>query len=199
MFTNTLRNFFILLFSLISSFFLFFYCIDDFLIRIINPSALTNIGLRILLAFILYIAITLIIDRKIDKMRIDILAVIYFLTVLCLSLVRANNPSAHMTLNPLDIIDDFRRYFHSTLIILIGNLTIYVPLGIYMKYKLNLSNLKLIICFLPYIVLLEFTQVISRRGVFDIDDIISNTIGFVFGGICFGILSKILLRKTAEN
>jgi hypothetical protein len=50
MFTNTLRNFFILLLSLISSFFLFFYYIDDFLGRIINPSALTNIGLRILFA-----------------------------------------------------------------------------------------------------------------------------------------------------
>jgi glycopeptide antibiotics resistance protein len=68
-----------------------------------------------------------------------------------------------------------------------------------MKYKFKLSNLMLIICFLPYIILLELTQVISHRGIFDIDDIISNTAGFVFGGICFGILSKRCLKKTAEN
>lgn len=195
MLTKTLKHLIILLFSLVSSFFLFYYYFDDFIMRIIYMPVMAGIGLRILFAFILYIAITLIVDRKIDKIRIDILAGIYLMAVLCLSLLRTSNPYAHAVLNPLKIIDDFHRHFNHTLIILIGNLIIYVPLGIYMKYRFNLSSLKLTICFLPYIVLLELTQLISQRGIFDIDDIIINTAGFVFGGICFGISKKFIQRR----
>lgn len=195
MLTKTLKHLIILLFSLVSSFFLFYYYFDDFIMSIIYMPLVASTGLRILFALILYIAITIIIDRKIDKIRIDVFAGIYLMAVLCLSLLRTSNPHAHAILNPLDIIDGFHRHFNHTLIILIGNLIIYVPLGIYMKYRFNLSNLKLVICFLPYIVLLELTQLISKRGIFDIDDIISNTAGFVFGGICFGISKKYIQRK----
>ncbi len=180
----------ILLLGLFFSQLLFYYLFDDFFVRIINTSFLTNIGLRVSFAFVLYIVGIYIIDRKISKIHIDLLAGIYFLMVLALSLLREYHNYIFINLNPLAMINDFDRYFNQTLIILIGNLLIYVPLGMYVKYKFNLTNLKLAMCFLPYIFLLEATQRITHRGIFDINDIITNVLGFVFGGICFTIFQK---------
>ncbi|WP_036939886.1 VanZ family protein [Pseudobacteroides cellulosolvens] len=183
----------ILLLCLVVSQLLFYYLFDDFFVCIINTSFLTNIGLRVSFAYVLYIASIYIIDRKISKIHIDLLAGIYFLMVLVLSLLREYHNYIFINLNPLTIINDFDRYFNHTLIILIGNLLIYVPLGMYIKYKFNMTNLKLAMCFMPYILLLEATQRITYRGIFDINDIITNIAGFVFGGICFTIFEKIRL------
>lgn len=183
----------ILLLGLIFSQLLFYYIFDDFFSRIINTSVLTNIGLRFSFAYVLYIVGIYIIDRKISKIHIDLLAGIYFLMVLALSLLREYHNYIFINLNPLTIINDFDRYFDQTLIILVGNLLIYVPLGLYVKYKFNMTNLKLAMCFLPYISLLEATQRITHRGILDINDVITNILGFVFGGICFTLFQKIRL------
>ncbi len=195
---NILKHSIIFLLCLVVSQLLFYYLFDDFFVRIINTSFLTNIGLRVSFAFIPYTAIIYIIDRKISRIHVDFLAGVYFLMVLALSLLRDYHMFIYINLNPLTIIDDFNYYFNQTLIILIGNLLIYVPLGMYAKYKFNMSNLKLAVCFLPYIFLLEGTQRLTHRGIFDINDIITNISGFVFGGICFTIYRKIQVIKVTS-
>jgi glycopeptide antibiotics resistance protein len=57
---------------------------------------------------------------------------------------------------------------------IIGNIIIFIPLGMYNKN---------IIRGLFIIVLLEILQVVFKRGLFDIVDIFLNTIGYIIGSI----------------
>lgn len=172
------------------SFYLFYYILDDYILRYIPVSLLSGVGFRIIAGFIIYIMLILIIDRKIKKIHIDALSVMYLALVIALSLFRYGHVNRLFVYNPLGIINDFKNNFDTTLILLVGNIFVYLPLGLYVKYRFKLSSIKLTALFLPYIITVEALQYITSRGVFDIDDIITNTAGFVFGGVCFGLLEK---------
>lgn len=66
--------------------------------------------------------------------------------------------------------------------IVIGNLIMFIPFGFLGWAFSRLKDLKsLIITFVSAIVIVEALQYFSRRGVFDIDDIIINTLGVFLG------------------
>jgi len=66
---------------------------------------------------------------------------------------------------------------------LFGNLLMFLPMGIYLPYFIK--RLKRIssfsVTFMIILLVIEITQSISRRGSFDIDDFILNTIGALIG------------------
>ncbi len=75
---------------------------------------------------------------------------------------------------------------------LFGNLVLFSPMGIYLPFFFK-ENRKIIIFITTMIVLLfmvEFIQIVTRRGSFDIDDFILNMIGALFGWLIAIYLQK---------
>ena len=66
---------------------------------------------------------------------------------------------------------------------IIGNIILFVPLGIIAK-RILATRLKYLYGFV-LLVILEALQYISKRGIFDITDIVLNYIGFLLGMVLF--------------
>lgn len=74
---------------------------------------------------------------------------------------------------------------------IIGNLCLFAPYGFIGLWLPKYQHLpRLIIDFLSLIIVLEFLQYISRLGVFDIDDVIINTIGVYLGFQLYQFIEK---------
>lgn len=72
--------------------------------------------------------------------------------------------------------------FISIIINLFGNIIVFIPFGFLGILYSKFNNFKtLIIYFLSGIIIVEFLQYITRRGVFDIDDIVLNSLGAFIG------------------
>lgn len=174
----------IFLLSLFASWALFYFVISEVLTRLMQPSIILCIIIMFLIAFIFYISAISIISKKFNKSYIDMIAILYFLMVIGLAFFKSSYTYAAINLNPLSILDEFKAFFSHTLLLLISNTLIYFPLGVYIKYKTNKENFKILLVFLLYIFLIEFIQFISHSGIFDINDIITNTLGFFIGILC---------------
>jgi len=185
----------IFLISGVISVLLFSNFLTDLLYRFLNPSMLVIISMMLITAFILYVIIISIMEKKVSRININIVMGLYFVVVIGLSFFRSFSNYSGMNLNPLNIINDYKDYPNLTLLLVITNLLIYLPLGIFIRIKMKVSTHKLIIGFLIYIFLIESMQYISHKGVFDINDIILNSLGFVIG-IC---LAKIKYKSSEVN
>ena len=87
--------------------------------------------------------------------------------------------------------------FKNFAINIFGNIIMFIPFGILLTILFNYKFIKPFIVFEIGLITLELTQYISRRGVFDVDDIILNTVGFLIGYAIIKIISKILeYRRT---
>ena len=82
-----------------------------------------------------------------------------------------------------------------------GNIGMFVPFGIFLTILFDFKFIKPLIIFETGLVTLETAQLISRRGVFDIDDIILNTIGFLIGCAIITLIYKFIIkvRRTKQN
>jgi len=174
----------IFLLSLFASWALFYFVILKVLTGLMHPSIILSIITMFLVAFVFYISAVSIISKNFNKFYIDIIAILYFLMVIALTFFKSSYTYASINLNPLSILGEFKDFFNHTLLLLISNTLIYFPLGIYIKYKTNKKNLKILLVFLLYVFLIEFIQLISHSGIFDINDIITNTLGFFIGVLC---------------
>jgi glycopeptide antibiotics resistance protein len=77
---------------------------------------------------------------------------------------------------------------------LLGNIGVFIPFGILLPCILADKFKKSFYVFLAGVIILELLQLFSRRGCFDVDDIILNTLGFLIGYGLYRILG-LLLRK----
>ncbi|MNN41754.1 VanZ like family protein [compost metagenome] len=64
---------------------------------------------------------------------------------------------------------------------LAGNVGVFVPFGILIPLILGRGLTKSWMLFLCEIFILETTQLLTRRGSFDVDDFILNSVGFLIG------------------
>lgn len=151
---------------------------------ILSISMYSNIfvAARIILALALFIFIKFIINKKVNSKYIDLLFCLYFILILMLTLFKNDNGwTGNINLNPLEVFKDIKSSSNG-LILLVGNICMYIPIGIYIEYRFfNKKSTLKIGLFLIYIFLIELIQHIFKKGVFDIDDIILNSIGFLIG------------------
>lgn len=187
---NILRKSIIFLLSLFASWVLLYFVISEVIIRFMQSSVTLSLIIMFVIAFVFYISAITIIDKKFNKLHIDTIAILYFLIVIGLTFFKSSYNVAYFNLNPLNMLHDFKDYFHQTLLLLVCNLFIYIPLGIYVSYKTRIRAFKLLFGFLLYIFVIELIQVISHRGIFDINDIITNTFGFYIGTLCNNIMKN---------
>lgn len=74
------------------------------------------------------------------------------------------------------------RFNTSTWVInLIGNIGVFIPFGILIPLIVKGRLVRSLVYFLCGILVLETLQLVTRRGSFDIDDFILNSIGFLIG------------------
>ncbi|MBW9159714.1 VanZ family protein [Clostridium tagluense] len=196
---NILKNSIILLLSLIASWALHYFVISEVLMRFMQSSIILSISIMIITAFILYSSAISLINKKVNKIHIDIIVTLYFLVVICLTFFKSSYSYGYINLNPLSIINDFQNYFNHTLLLTISNTLIYLPLGIYIKNKISVSNKKLIFGYLLYIFLVEIIQSITHKGIFDINDIITNTLGFSIGVLCGSSVIKYFTKHKVNS
>ena len=81
---------------------------------------------------------------------------------------------------------------------LVGNLIMFLPMGIYLPYFIKRMN-KVSIFSISMIILLlviEVIQIVIRRGSFDIDDFILNMLGALIG---FGLSKMKFVQKLLKN
>ena len=154
----------------------------DNVILSISMSSNIFVAARIILALALFIFIKFIINKKVNSKYIDLLICLYFILILMLTLFKNDNGwTGNINLNLLEVFKDIKSSSNG-LILLVGNICMYIPIGIYIEYRFfNKKNTLKIGLFLIYIFLIELIQHIFKKGVFDIDDIILNLIGFLIG------------------
>ncbi len=75
--------------------------------------------------------------------------------------------------------------------IVLGNLVMFMPFGFLGWVLPKLKDLKeLLINFVSVIVIIEAIQYFTRLGVFDVDDIIINTLGVYLGYLLCGVVER---------
>ena len=88
-------------------------------------------------------------------------------------------------LKPLFTIGQFLQTDHYSsktwIINLLGNIGVFVPFGILLPLLVRRRIFRTFFIFICGLFLLELIQLVTRRGSFDIDDFILNSIGFALG------------------
>ncbi len=75
---------------------------------------------------------------------------------------------------------------------LLGNIVVFIPIGFMIKAAFReLILKKALLAFFAIILMLETLQLISKRGVFDVDDLILNLVGCTIGYFLFYIIKAI--------
>lgn len=71
------------------------------------------------------------------------------------------------------------------------NIAVFIPIGLLLGRKVGWKS---ILIGMGYSLIIEITQLVMHRGLFEIDDIIHNTLGTVIG---FGLY--VLMRRIKKN
>ena len=134
-----------------------------------------------LIAFSLYSLFNILINKELIIMYANKFIIIYILFLVSITFFKARTNIMSFTFNPLDSIYSLRSGTISSVINIVGNLLMYIPIGTYFRYKSIHKTSNLIISFIIYIFLIELIQGLSKTGTFDVNDIILNTLGFIIG------------------
>lgn len=73
---------------------------------------------------------------------------------------------------------------------MVGNVAVFMPFGLVLPYLLGMRFIRFSLLFIASLFILELLQLLLRRGSFDIDDIILNTIGAWLGYILYRLSVK---------
>ncbi len=97
------------------------------------------------------------------------------------------------TINKFLVVENFN--YKVWIINLLGNIGVFIPFGILLPMVFGNKSIKLLIIFESGLITLETLQLLTRRGSFDVDDIILNTIGALTGYLIYQLISKLRGEK----
>lgn len=80
----------------------------------------------------------------------------------------------------------------------VGNILAFVPFGALIPLVFKANFLRTVLIFLAGLLILETAQLVSKRGVFDVDDFILNTLGMALGYLIFKTLSLKTSRESTN-
>ena len=116
-------------------------------------------------------------SHRIPTFVLRLLWVIYFLVMILLLFFRVYHDN-NINLNLLELFNFETTNLSQTIL----NLILFIPIGYWLKH-LKISSVLLISLLL--ITSIELLQFVSHRGIFDVVDILINTIGIMIGYIIF--------------
>lgn len=166
-----------ILFSFFCSFSICYFYLDDLVGRFTDQTYIF-ITMRILL----FSLISLYLLGKLDFKKISI---IYILLIAVLTFKKVAFRSYNF--NVFSIIHELN--YNNQKLLLLGNIIMYIPVG-YFIMKGQKGFLKNLSLFIVFIFLVESTQYLLMLGIFDINDIILNSLGFMIGMILFKITDR---------
>lgn len=135
-----------------------------------------------LTVFIIYILFNVVLNNESLFYYIDNFMIIYFLFIIGVTFFKSTLSSMSFCFNPFTTFIGFIKDGSSfSFVNILGNLAMYVPFGFYFRYKSRHSDKSLIKLFIIYIVIVEFTQGLTKTGTCDTNDMLVNTIGFIIG------------------
>ncbi|BAB07686.1 VanZ family protein [Halalkalibacterium halodurans] len=162
------------------------YCFLDDIIVHFTSNSIVYIGVRIFLVVVfLILFLKLLSGEKFNlsfgKISIISFIIIYVILLLVLTIFKAETLNREYNLIPFLFLFDFTNVNFIIGLLNIGaNTLIFVPLG-FLLYIWK-KNIFFAAQFCLYTsLLIEVVQFITRRGYFDIDDIILNTVGGLLG------------------
>ena len=84
---------------------------------------------------------------------------------------------------------------------LYGNIIAFVPFGMLLRWARNKNTTfwQALLYSLMFTLAIEISQYITKLGVFDIDDIIMNTLGGIVGYCIYYVTAKLLRRYHAKK
>ena len=116
-------------------------------------------------------------SHRIPTFVLRLLWVIYFLVMILLLFFRVYHDN-NINLNLLELFNFETTNLSQTIL----NLILFIPIGYWLKH-LKISSVLLLSLLL--ITSIELLQFVSHRGIFDVVDILINTIGIMIGYIIF--------------
>lgn len=142
--------------------------------------------------------------RKIK--RISLICIVLYTLLLSYWMLfgfgRRTYPEYMYNLKPLHTIIQFMqidRYNRNIWVVnLLGNIGVFVPFGILLPFALRGKLIKSFSVFLVSLIILELLQLITRRGCFDVDDIILNSLGFLIGYAFCKLLGLFLCKGKGK-
>ena len=143
---------------------------------------------------ITFILGTIIIINK-PKVK-DIISLLFIIYLVLLSYIVTSKQIVYFESNFTPFQEIFRYKLTSPLFFknIVGNILLFIPLGFLTTYKLNLKHFYSIILLSWYFsFFIESIQLLIGR-VFDIDDILLNTLGGITGYLIYQILFKKLKK-----
>lgn len=136
---------------------------------------------------------------------IYIIVIVYFL-IFSDMFGRGGYDERRYNLHPFQEIERFLIYKNqlpenSVFLNVYGNIIAFIPFGMLLRWARN-KNTTLLQAFLyslGFTLIIEASQYVTKLGVFDVDDIILNTIGGVTGYCIYYVTAKLLRRYHAKK
>lgn len=84
---------------------------------------------------------------------------------------------------------------------LYGNIIAFIPFGMLLRWARNKNTtfVQALLYSLGFTLVIETVQYITKLGMFDIDDIIMNTLGGVIGYCIYYVTAKLIRRYHAKK
>lgn len=188
----------IFLVCLIASQFIMYYFVDDYIINVVS-SAIIFISGRLILAVVLWVVVNLLFGSRksnfsIKNYRTQFVSFYIIYLVFLVSIVFFKAGVYHRQYNFIPLLNLFKHQNVNNnifIINIISNIFMFIPLGIVALLFTKNKIFNSLQVFLYTSLFIELIQFIFKRGVFDIDDIILNTIGgFIGVYLTYKFLSK---------
>ncbi|MBS2773164.1 VanZ family protein [Anoxybacillus rupiensis] len=193
----------ILLACLITSQLIMYYFVDDYIINVAS-SPIIFISGRLILATVLWIVMNLLLGARksnfsIKNYRIQFVSFYIIYLVFLVSILFFKDGVYHRQYNFIPLSDLFKHQNVNNnifIINIISNIFMFIPLGIVALLFIKNKLFNYLQVFLYTSLFIELIQFIFKRGIFDIDDIILNTIG---GFIGVYLTQKFLLKTKTQS
>lgn len=120
-----------------------------------------------------------------------VLLIIYLVSLFWIILFKLGVQFSYMEKRSVNLIPFVTLYYNKLEVLL--NVLIFIPLGTYTATLLkNWKFAKQVFSFFMLSLLFESLQIILRIGTFDVTDLITNTVGGMFGIWLFQVIQKLL-------
>ena len=142
---------------------------------------------------------------KASKTLYIVLFAAYIAAVICLTLISGGKESSrrYQLVPFITLISNISIHNYSYIVQTIGSIVMFIPMGILVGLKKRELRYSLL-AGLIFSLAIETTQLITLRGVFDVDDLIFNTIGSIIGYLVIRLYSKLdgnnkISRRSLEK
>ena len=130
-----------------------------------------------------------------------IISIISYIILIILTLFVRTKYENYMYKDGLYLLEWFKNIFNNKVIFIniIGNLVLFIPMGIMIIIK-KISKISIdILLGILIIICLELVQFFTKRGVFDLGDIVLNSIGLVIGVAVYIVRREVFHGRKQEK